>query len=812
MADFPARTSQDTSESLIARLSLRARLLIATGALLLVAGFVVTAITTELNARGMRARLAHDLDRSLRLSATSIAERAAREDYTGIDQLLRRRVAQDDVAVAEWVDATGTKLRASFGVVPVRNRPEWFARLLGLDGTAGERTVELEGEAYGTLRMAMNATEHEERMWQIVRAQTLVSLGAAAALFAAIYGLLSLNLRVVAAIRRAAEHLESQSEAPTITVSDSAPPELRATARAFNRMGTSLRSLVNDLLVEKEHAFVVLNSIGDAVITTDSQGIVEYFNPVAERLLGISRDDALGKPLAGIYQARDERSGDTAAGNLIRMIKADAPPAGFGQYTLASASGEHFVVEQSAAPLRDETGNIRGAVIVLRNVTESRKIEARLAWQASHDALTGLLNRSAFERRLHDLIADARAGRGPHALVYLDLDQFKVVNDTCGHAAGDRLLRNLSNSMGDWAGEGATIARLGGDEFGILLPRHGENEAQGVAEGLIRQVQGMPFTWEGRRFVIGASAGVVVLSDAIADTQEALRAADSGCYAAKDEGRNRVRVYRTTDEDLQRRHGEMQWVSRVHDAFEHDRFFLVAQPIVALGANAGTSVFELLVRLRAPDGSTVPPALFLPAAERYGIMPSLDRWVVRRAFQMLRASAASAPGGGVHFHVNLSGASINDDLFIDFLRDQLAASGVPAKSVCFEITETAAVSNLQRAASFINQMRSLGCEFALDDFGSGLSSFRYLKHLPVDLLKIDGAFVKNMATDPVDRAMVASINQIGHVLGIRTVAEYVEDAQSLELLRTLGVDFAQGYHLGRPDLLETWVTPVRAAG
>jgi diguanylate cyclase (GGDEF)-like protein/PAS domain S-box-containing protein len=812
MADFPAKISEDTPESLIARLSLRARLLIATGALLLLSGFVVTAITTELNARGMRARLAHDLDRSLRVSAVSVAERAEHGDYAGIDQLLRRRAAQDDVAVAEWVDASGTRLRATFGVEPVRNRPQWFARLLGLDGTAGERPVELGGKAYGTLRMAMNASEHEERMWQIVRAQMLVSLAAAGALFAAIYGLLSLNLRVVAAIRRGAEHLESRSEAPTITVADRAPPELRAMARAFNRMGASLRSLVNDLLAEKEHAFVVLNSIGDAVITTDSQGIVEYFNPVAERLLGIPRDHALGKPLAAIYQARDERSGDTAAGNLIRMIKADAPSAGFGQYTVASASGEHFVVEQSAAPLRDETGGIRGAVIVLRNVTESRKIEARLAWQASHDALTGLLNRSAFERRLHDLIADARAGRGPHALVYLDLDQFKVVNDTCGHAAGDRLLRNLSNSMGDWAGEGATVARLGGDEFGILLPRHGENEAQSVAEGLIRHVQGTPFTWEGRRFVIGASAGVVVLSDATSDTQEALRAADSGCYAAKDEGRNRVRVYRTTDEDLQRRHGEMQWVSRVHDAFEHDRFFLVAQPIVGLGANATTNVFELLVRLRDPDGSTVPPTLFLPAAERYGIMPSLDRWVVRRAFQMLRASAAGAPQGGLHFHVNLSGASINDDLFIDFLRYQFAASGVPAKSICFEITETAAVSNLQRAASFINQMRSLGCEFALDDFGSGLSSFRYLKHLPVDLLKIDGAFVKNMASDPVDRAMVASINQIGHVLGIRTVAEYVEDAQSLELLRTLGVDFAQGYHLGRPDALETWMTPARATG
>lgn len=812
MADFPAKASDGASESLLARLSLRARLLIATGALLLVAGFVVTAITTEISARGMRARLANDLDRTLRTSAALVVELAVLGDYAGIEQFLRRRAAQDDVAVAEWIDASGTVLRATFGVEPLRIRPEWFARLLGLKDVAGVLPVELGGRTYGTLRMEMNATEHEDRMWQIVRAQSLVSLAAAAALFAAIYALLSLNLRVVVAIRRGAEYLESQSEAPTITVPDSAPPELRATARAFNRMGTSLRSLVNELLVEKEHAFVVLNSIGDAVITTDAQGIVEYFNPVAERLLGISRTEALGKPLAGVYRARDERSGDTAAGNLTRMIKADAPPAGFGQYTLASASGEHFVVEQSAAPLRDEAGRVRGSVIVLRNVTESRNIEARLTWQASHDALTGLLNRSAFERRLHDLVADAHAGQGPHALVYLDLDQFKIVNDTCGHAAGDQLLRNLSNSMGDWTSEGATIARLGGDEFGILLPRLGENEAQGVAEALIRRIQGMPFTWEGRRFVIGASAGVVVLSEAIADAQEALRAADSGCYAAKDEGRNRVRVYRTTDEDLQRRHGEMQWVSRVHDAFEHDRFFLVAQPIVGLGANAGKNVFELLVRLRDPDGSTVPPGLFLPAAERYGVMPSLDRWVVRRAFQMLRGYLAGAPQGEVHFHINLSGASINDDLFIDFLRDQFAASGVPAESVCFEITETAAVSNLQRAARFINQMRALGCEFALDDFGSGLSSFRYLKNLPVDLLKIDGAFVKNMATDPVDRAMVASINQIGHVLGIRTVAEYVEDAQSLEMLRALGVDFAQGYHLGRPDLLETWVTPVRAAG
>lgn len=787
-------------------------MLIAIGLLFVVGTIVLTVTTAHFIADGMRARLAADAERAASILEPGVIESAIAGDYTDIEQTLRRRVAQDDVLRAEWVDNAGRKLVAEMGVKPKRKRPDWFADHIGLEHVTHTQPLEQGGASYGSLRLAMNTARDEERTWHIVRFQFLFAVTGGLAVFGAISALLTLNLRALRAIRTAAGELERGGTAttPEVSLAPGAPPELVEAARAFNSMSTSVKTLITQLHREKEHALVVLHSIGDGVITTDRRGQVEYLNPVAESLLGLSRNQSIGLPIADVYRAHDERGGETADACIARLLERNAAPAGFTHYTLTAADGAKLVVEQSAAALRDERGETRGAVIVFRNVTEARAISERLAWQATHDSLTGLPNRSTFDRRLQSLITEARAGRGPHALVYLDLDQFKVVNDTCGHAAGDELLRRLADTMQARIGPTETVARLGGDEFGILLPGRGENEARAAGEAFVQLINHLPFTWTDQRFTVGASAGVVVLDADSVDAQEALRAADSACYAAKDDGRNRVRVYHVTDSDLQQRRNEMQWVARVREAFEHERFYLVAQPILGLGARASDAGFEILMRMRSEEGKEIPPGLFLPAAERYGVMPALDRWVVQQAFVALRRHLDHLAPDLVRYHINLSGASLGEEHFVAFLRDQFAASNVPCSAVCFEITETAAIANIQRVAGIIHQLRALGCEFALDDFGSGLSSFRYLKHLPVDLLKIDGAFVKNMATDPVDRAMVASINQIGHVLGIRTVAEYVEDADSLEALKQMGVDYAQGYHIGRPAPVDSWMTPRRA--
>ncbi|MBI4695721.1 MAG: EAL domain-containing protein [Gammaproteobacteria bacterium] len=446
-------------------------------------------------------------------------------------------------------------------------------------------------------------------------------------------------------------------------------------------------------------------------------------------------------------------------------------------------------------------------VVQIQDVTETRIMSERLSWQARHDDLTGLVNRREFEHRLQQAIVDAAQPDTQHAVCYLDLDQFKVVNDTCGHLAGDQLLRQIAGTLLPLMRRSDTIARLGGDEFGVLMQHCSGEQALRIAQTMRKTLEDLSFVWEDKRYKVGASIGLVPIVDGSVNVTDVLSAADSACFTAKERGRNRVHVYHPTDAELARRHGEMAWVERITRALDEDRFELMYQSIeAAAGPGRDGLHLEFLVRMRGSDGELVPPGAFLPAAERYHIASRLDRWVVARACSWIRGLGEGQDALAL-CAINVSGQSLTSEEFLAFVLDLLAREGMPAGKICFEITETAAIENLPAAQRFMAELKARGCRFALDDFGSGLSSFGYLRALPVDYLKIDGAFVKDLLADPVNLAMVSAINSIGQILGKRTIAEFVEDDATRRALAEIGVDFVQGYGIGRPRLLSSLPIP-----
>ncbi len=554
-----------------------------------------------------------------------------------------------------------------------------------------------------------------------------------------------------------------------------------------------------ELFAEKERAQVTLASIADGVITTDTEGWVTYLNPVAESLTGWVSHNAYGLPVQALFRLVDEANRKPVPSPIELVLREERSTDSNTQMLLQRNDGVEIPIVQSAAPIRDRAGQVVGVVLVLHDVSRERQYAAKLSYQASHDSLTGLINRSEFERRLGLALQSAAQHNQQHAVLYLDLDQFKVVNDTCGHAAGDQLMRQVSGLLQQALRDDDTLARLGGDEFGVLLENCPADVAVRIADKLRQTLADFHFAWAHLSFNIGVSIGLVNVTDGLFTLAEVLRAADTACYMAKEKGRNRVQVYHADDSELTLRQGEMEWVGRLQRALDDNRFVLYSQDIQPINRRGAQGVHcELLVRMLDEQGKMVPPMAFIPAAERYNLMPAIDRWVIRTAVGML----ARMRDGGEAIElcsINLSGASIGDDRFLDFVRAQLQASGVPHESICFEITETAAIANLDKAMHFIQEMKALGCRFSLDDFGAGMSSFAYLKHLPVDYLKIDGVFVKDMADDPIDRAMVEAINNVGHVMGKQTIAEFVDDERVMAALREIGVDYAQGYGVAKPQ-------------
>jgi diguanylate cyclase (GGDEF)-like protein/PAS domain S-box-containing protein len=561
------------------------------------------------------------------------------------------------------------------------------------------------------------------------------------------------------------------------------------------------------IFAEKERAQVTLQSIGDAVISTDAEGRIEYINPVAESLTAWSLAEARGRPIGEVLNLVNEITREPIENPLVCALGRGEGGMGADHSVLITRTGQEVAIQESAAPICDRQGRVIGAVIVFHDVTKERRLKRALSYQASHDALTGLINRREFDNRLHAAVLSAQRGEGSYALLYIDLDQFKVVNDTCGHQAGDRLLRDVTGLLQTRVRASDTIARLGGDEFGVLLEGCTPEQSTRIADGVRQAIKEYRFVWGATTLSVGASVGVVQITLETESVAAVMSAADIACYAAKDEGRNRVHVYEA--DGVSHRHREMHWVARVTRAAEENRLELFFQPIVRIGSVDQPNFHELTIRLRDDDGRLVLPSEFIPAAERYNVMPAIDRWVVTRAVELLKRRREI--GGPLPMlALNLSGISLNEQSFAEFVLqtvgeseivpagDSLASRSV-ASALCFEITETAAVTSLSNVTFFMRELKARGCKFALDDFGTGLSSFMYLKTLPVDYLKIDGQFISQIATDAVDRSMVEAISKVGRALGIATVAEWVESDAVLEELKRIGVDFAQGFYLAKPE-------------
>ena len=564
---------------------------------------------------------------------------------------------------------------------------------------------------------------------------------------------------------------------------------------------TEALALSNDILQREKELFrVTLASIGDAVITTDCLGNMTYLNPVAELFTGWRNSEAKGVPLQRVFRVMDLVTQKPIKNPLEACLSKAGKGARNQECLLIHKDEREYVIDYSVAPISDGKHSVIGAVLTFRDVTERRKLTQKLAYQAAHDALTGLLNRDEFESRLKKVLASVREGV-PHALLYLDLDQFKVVNDTCGHDAGDELLRQVTALFNAKLRMRDTLARLGGDEFGIILEHCPQKEALRVAHAIREMVQDFRYQWQDKIFTIGVSIGLYSIKRSNESPSNVLSAADSACYAAKESGRNRVHIYQPDDRLLLKRSGEMHWLPRIQLAMAEKRMCLYFQPIIPVSNKKGLEEHgEILLRLQDEQGKLILPGSFLPSAERYDQMLMIDRWVMEQSLKLLKNHAHSRTK--VIYAINLSAQSLGDENFLNFAVDKIKAYKINPPSLCFEITENVALADLKHVVRFISTLKELGCCFSMDDFGNGLSSFGYLKDIPLDYLKIDGRLVKDMITDPIDHAMVDAIHNIGHVMGLMTVAEWVENAKTIQLLKEMGVDYAQGFWLAEPHLIE----------
>jgi Amt family ammonium transporter len=556
---------------------------------------------------------------------------------------------------------------------------------------------------------------------------------------------------------------------------------------------TALQEQAQLTSIAEQRSLAMLASIEDAVILLDAEGRIEYANLAAEGMIGYRGAEMIGRPLAEIYRATEENSGTHCCLDYEEIIRIDNRP-----LLLRHRKGPIFPVEQSITRLRGDNGQVEGRVLVLKDVSQSRKLTAQLNWQSTHDLTTRLYNRAEFDRRLSQLLEESEFEGSKHGLLYLDIDRFKVVNDNCGHVAGDELLRQAGALIKHSIRGSDLLARIGGDEFVVLLSNCSLEVAQRIAEAIRGEFQRFRFAWGDKVFSQSISIGLVSIDKESQGLRQVLSYADTACFAAKEAGRNQVHVYHPEKSVAAMRHSEAQWVTRILSALEEDRFTLYVQPIQPTEPIPGVPChYEVLVRMIGESGELIPPGAFIPAAERYDLMPAIDRWVVNHLVECVIRQQCVFKAGQRLF-VNLSGQSLGHEETLQATIDLLRHSKLPKGLFCFEVTETAAITNLSSARRFMKTLKQFGCEFALDDFGSGLSSFNYLKHLPVEYLKIDGAFVKDMLQDRIDESMVEAISNIGHIMGLKTIAEFVEDKAILFRLVDIGVDFAQGFGIRHP--------------
>lgn len=563
--------------------------------------------------------------------------------------------------------------------------------------------------------------------------------------------------------------------------------------------GTALSRDDEALSREMELAQVTLASIGEGVIRTDAKRRIDYMNPAGEQLTGWTLVEAAGREITDVYQVTHETSRRPRRDPVAECLAAKQAVVPPGLFTLRGRGGDELVISDSVSPIHGPDGRVLGAVVVFRDLTRMRGLEREMVYLTSHDTLTGLLNRQEFEIYLEAALEAARDLGTAHALLFLDLWEFKLINDGFGLVAGDELLRQIAELLRAEIGERAILGRFGGDNFTILLENSVVEEAHEVARGLRRTFRDFRFTWGGQHLEVGASVGVVPITARTESVLQVLKAADAASYLAQRSGRNKIHLYVSDDAAVVERYGRFDWVRRIRNCLTEDRFCLYHQEIRPLKPESGPPLQEILLRLVDENGDHVLPDNFIPVAEDHDLAPLLDRWVVRQVLKVLSRDGGALAGKSVS--VNLSGHSLSDESFVDDLSGYLKASPVAAERIYFEITETAAVAHLSRARNFIDRLKELGCRFILDDFGSGFASFSYLRNLPVDYLKIDGEFVRSMEADKIRRAMVGSINEIGQVMGLRTIAEWVETEATYAMLEELGVDYVQGYWIHRPEPL-----------
>jgi diguanylate cyclase (GGDEF)-like protein/PAS domain S-box-containing protein len=574
------------------------------------------------------------------------------------------------------------------------------------------------------------------------------------------------------------------------------------------RYSIGQKKMEEELYNEKERAIVTLDSIGDAVITTDIYGRVMYLNRTAQGFTGWSQTEVSHSQLEDLFKVIDENTGKPLPNLIATMLAGrenfDLPQ----QALLVNRSGKKFAVEGRVSPICNRENHLIGIVIVFRDVTANREMSRKISYQANHDPLTGLINRINFEQQLNEAIAETKRLNTQHALFFLDLDHFKIVNDTCGHIIGDQLLKEITVLIRDKIRKTDIFARMGGDEFAVLLPNCPLAKAGEIAGLICEAAAGYRFIWKNHHFAVGISIGINLISAANSDPDIIMANADEACYIAKNNGGNGYHIYQWDNNRPAEREIQRQWILNLNHAFSDDLFRLFFQPIIPVNSQNQTIHYELLLRLLDQEGRLLYPSHFLPAANRYKLMSAIDRWVISRFFAFYREVISNNPTIAAFVcNINLSGSFLSEENSLKYLEDQIMRNHLPPQQICFEITETNAIDNFNQVIGFVERLKKLGCRFALDDFGNGLATFTYLKKLPVDFVKIDGSFVRNILTNSVDCAMVDSINQIAHLMNIRTVAEFVENEGILRKIKSLGVDFAQGYWIDKPqplDNLEEW--------
>lgn len=791
------------SETRSARVSLSSRILGTTFVLVGVMYGVALGVLGVPLIERVQTQLQLGAERELSALKTAIQDQVLLRDYPAIEQTIRSRVERFHLLEARYVSR---QVLIEARTPPrVHEYPDWFDALVQTGDARAEGELVIGGTSYGTLTVALDPANAMRELWSMSVRFTLLALGSLVVTLVLMRWLLSVSLRGLYELRQAARAIESGNFAARARLVSGSPPEVRETKLAFNHMADHVGKLVAalehehaELMVEKERLRVTFESIGDAVLVTDAQGLIEFLNPKAEELTGLSSEQARGKHVSEVMPLVEERSGNAVPNPLETALMRDTVVELDNHTLIRRRDGSTIAISDTAAPIHSADGRIQGGVLVFQDETERRSLMQRLAWQAERDHLTGLWNRRAMEDKLAAALYSVQHAQRHFVFCYIDLDRFKLVNDTCGHRAGDALLQRLTAIMARRVeGENHYLARLGGDEFGLLFIDATLSAALNHVQALRDEISRFRFEWEGKVFRLGVSFGVTELHAGHADVGEILAQADTACYHAKSLGGNAIQVYEKTHPALQKINDEMQWIAVITRAFEAHRFVLYRQEKVALRDDPCGRHYEVLIRMRGEDGAIISPGEFLPAAERYGLAPSFDRWVVRNVFAYLDTH----PEDTACYALNLSGRSLSDASTADFILEEISHYHFDPTRISFEVTETAAIDNLDTCERLILTLKSRGIQFALDDFGRGQSSFGYLKRLPVASLKIDGEFVRGLDTDREKLAIVKAMHTLAHELGKETIAEQVETEAELACLRGMGVDFVQGYLLSKPGPL-----------